>query len=402
MEQARLEIRKSWHRACTDNIDHPRADTLFNPDRLPTFHDPFAGGGALPLEAQRLGLQAYASDINPVAVLINKAMIEIPPKFANRPPVNPFSRQTKGLIDRDWRGAEGLAEDVRYYGQWMRDEAERRIGNLYPKVEITEAMVLERPDLEPYLGRQLTVIAWLWARTVRSPNPAFNDVQVPLASTFMLSTKKGKEAYVEPVIEGRGYQFKVKVGEPKDVNMTKAGTTAGKRKAFICLMSGVPVSYDYIRNEGKAGRMSVRLVAIVVEGERGRVYLGPTDNHEIIADKAIPTWKPEISLPKNPRDFKTPNYGLPSYADIFTPRQLVALNTFSDLVADAMECVKRDAANTDLTEDELSLQKGGVGLSAYAEAVGVYLACSISRQANRLVLFQFNSDRLTCHRPGVA
>ena len=212
--------------------DHPRAAELFDPDKLPAFHDPFAGGGALPLEAQRLGLEAHASDLNPVAVLINKAMIEIPPKFAGQSPVNPASSEERSLIEREWKGAQGLAEDVRYYGQWMRDEAERRIGHLYPQVEITEEMVRERPDLERYKGRKLTVIAWLWARTVRSPNPAFADVEVPLASTFMLSTKKGKEAYVEPVIEGRGYRFTVKVGKPEDAEAAKAGTKCGKAAGF--------------------------------------------------------------------------------------------------------------------------------------------------------------------------
>ncbi len=219
------------------NAGHPRAAELFDPGKLPAFHDPFAGGGALPLEAQRLGLEAHASDLNPVAVLINKAMIEIPPKFAGRPPVNPEARpggsSAKGsLIERQWKGAQGLAEDVRYYGKWMRDEAERRIGHLYPQVEVTEEMVRERPDLRQYQGRKLTVIAWLWARTVKSPNPAFADVEVPLASTFMLSTKKGKEAYIEPVIDGPGYRFMVKVGTPADAEAAKAGTSAGKRQAY--------------------------------------------------------------------------------------------------------------------------------------------------------------------------
>ena len=239
LERARKEIRKSWRRTCADHADHPRAAELFDPDKLPAFHDPFAGGGSLPLEAQRLGLEAHASDLNPVAVLINKAMIEIPPKFAGQSPVNPVSREERNLIEREWKGAQGLAEDVRYYGQWMRDEAARRIGHLYPQVEITEEMVRERPDLERYKGRKLTVIAWLWARTVRSPNPAFADVEVPLASTFMLSTKKGKEAYVEPVIEGRGYRFVVKVGTPEDAEAAKAGTKlSGKRQVFGVCLSG--------------------------------------------------------------------------------------------------------------------------------------------------------------------
>jgi putative DNA methylase len=200
LQQARDEIWNSWRRACAENADHPRAKELFDRHRLPAFHDPFAGGGALPLEAQRLGLEAYASDLNPVAVLINKAMIEIPPKFAGRPPVNPDARKGK-LPNQIWKGAAGLADDVHYYGKWMHDEAEKRISHLYPKIEITAEMARKRPDLKKYVGKKLTVIAWLWARTVKSPNPAFAQVDVPLASTFMLSTKAGKEAYVEPVLD---------------------------------------------------------------------------------------------------------------------------------------------------------------------------------------------------------
>ena len=236
---------------------------LFDPEKLPAFHDPFAGGGALPLEAQRLGLESYASDLNPVAVLINKAMIEIPPKFAGRPPVNPDSREGTGHSG-SWRGAQGLAEDVRYYGKWMRDEAEKRIGYLYPKVEVTVEMVKDRPDLKTYEGQSLTVIAWLWARTVKSPNPAFAQVDVPLASTFMLSTKAGKEAYVEPVIEGGGYRFTVKVGKPKDAEGAKNGTKSGSSgSSFLCLMSGTPMPFEYLRAEANSGRMGARLMAIV-------------------------------------------------------------------------------------------------------------------------------------------
>jgi putative DNA methylase len=209
---ARDEIWKSWRRTCADNENHPRASELFDPNRLPAFHDPFAGGGALPLEAQRLGLQAYASDLNPVAVLINKAMIEIPPRFAGREPVNPESQRRKRQMGKSWSGAQELAEDVLYYGQWMRDEAEKRIGHLYPKIEVTADMAKGRPELRREEGTNLTVIAWLWARTVKSPNPAFAHVDVPLASSFILSTKAGKEAYVEPIIEGDHYRFTVKMG----------------------------------------------------------------------------------------------------------------------------------------------------------------------------------------------
>ena len=383
LERARKEIRKSWRRTCADNADHPRAAELFNPDKLPAFHDPFAGGGALPLEAQRLGLEAHASDLNPVAVLINKAMIEIPPKFADQSPVNPVSREERNLIEREWTGAQGLAEDVRYYGQWMRDEAKRRIGHLYPQVEITEKMVRERPDLERYKGRKLTVIAWLWARTVRSPNPAFADVEVPLAATFMLSTKKGKEAYVEPVIEGRGYRFTVKVGTPEDAEAAKVGTKAGgSGKPFLCLMSGTPMPFDYLRSEAKSGRMGARLMAIVAEGDRGRVYLTPTSEHEAVAEEAEPKWAPDTNLPERALGFRVQEYGMLMWRDLFTPRQLVSLGTFSGLVAEAMERVERDTTNADLPNDERLLRDGGAGATAYAEAVGVYLAFALSKVSN--------------------
>src|SRR5450759_2475399 len=242
LQKARDEIWQSWRYTCAENADHPRAKELFNRHKLPAFHDPFAGGGALPLEAQRLGLESYASDLNPVAVLINKAMIEIPPKFAGKPPVNPDVKKNRDLAGREWKGAQGLAEDVRYYGQWMRDEAEKRIGHLYPKIEITSDTAKERPDLKQYVGKKLTVIAWLWARTVKSPNPAFANVDVPLASTFMLSTKAGKETYVEPVIESNSYRFTVKVGKPKHAEAAKRGTkSGGSGSSFLCLMSNTPM-----------------------------------------------------------------------------------------------------------------------------------------------------------------
>ena len=382
LNAAREEIWQSWRRACADNADHPRAKELFNRKVLPAFHDPFAGGGAIPLEAQRLGLESYASDLNPVAVLINKAMIEIPPKFAGKPPVNPDARKDNRLIAREWKGAQGLAEDVRYYGQWMRDEAEKRIGHLYPKVKITKEMVKERSDLKKYEGEELTVIAWIWARTVKSPNPAFSKIDVPLASTFMLSTKAGKEAYVEPVIHKDGYEFTVKIGKPEDAEKATLGTSAGKRAAFRCLMSDAPVSYNHVREEGKSGRMGARLMAIVAEGERGRVYMAPTAEMEAIALTAQPTWRPETTLPVNPRDFKTPNYGLNTFADLFTPRQLVALTTFSDLVQEAIKKIDKDAEAAELAVEGKGLNDTGIGAKAYAEAVGVYMALGSSRAAD--------------------
>ena len=384
LEPARREIWQSWRRACAEHAAHPRAAEMFDQHTLPAFHDPFAGGGALPLEAQRLGLEAHASDLNPVAVLINKAMIEIPPKFAGRPPVNPAVRQEKSLIGREWKGAQGLAEDVRYYGQWMREEAEKRIGHLYPKVELTEKMVAERSDLERYKGRKLTVVAWLWARTVKSPNPAFADVEVPLASTFMLSTKKGKEAYVQPVIENGSYRFTVKVGTPKDADTTRAGTKLSRGANFRCLMSGSPIAGDYIKAEGQAKRMGARLMAVVAEGDRGRVYLAPPAEHERVVHCERPADVPTQELPiDDTANFWCTLYGLTRFADLFTPRQLVALTTFSDLVTEARDLVERDTLAAGLPDDSTPLRDGGTGATAYAEAVRVYLGLNVSRQANR-------------------
>jgi putative DNA methylase len=379
LREARYELRRSWRRTCADNRDHPLAAELFDPERLPTFHDPFAGGGALPLEAQRLGLHCQASDLNPVAVLINKAMIEIPPKFAGRPPVNADARRDKQLISREWKGAQGLAEDVRHYGTWMSKEAERQIGHLYSKVEITDDMTRDRPDLKAQIGRSLTVIAWIWARTVRSPNPAFSGVDVPLASTFMLSSKAGKEAYVEPVIWADRYSFTVKTGKPSDMAAAKSGTTAGKWNAFRCLMSGVPVPYEYIRHEAVAGRMGTRLMAVVVESERGRTYLSPDQSMIASADEAHPTWVPDLEINFNPRDIKTQIYGLTKYGDLFTRRQLAALNALSDIALTARDIVFRQARLAGWPDDGKSLADGGCGARAYADALAVYLGMTVSK-----------------------
>ena len=378
---AREKVRESWRRTCADNADHPRAAELFDPERLPAFHDPFAGGGAIPLEAQRLGLEAHASDLNPVAVLINKAMIEIPPKFTGRPPVNPESRR-RALGAKQWKGVAGLAEDVRYYGQWMRDEAEQRIGHLYPKVRVTEEMVAERPDLERYAGRELTVIAWLWARTVHSPNPAFADVEVPLVSDFMLSMKKGREAWVEPVVEGRDYRFKVRVGPPPDLDVVRRGTKIGRGASFQCMMSETPMAPSYVKAESMAGRMRSKLMAIVVEGDRERLYLSSPAEHESTARSAEPRWRPDEPMNRETTNLVSGRgYGFFTWADLFTERQLAALTTLSDLVGEARAKVHQDAISVEESGngDERWLRDDGTGPAAYSEAVSVYLAFILDR-----------------------
>ena len=403
LDAARAEIVRSWRETCELNKAHPQAAELFNPDKLPAFHDPFAGGGAIPLEAQRLGLESYASDLNPVAVTINKAMIEIPPKFAGRAPVGPAT-ELKGkasheMFSKQWQGAQGLAEDVRRYGAWMRSEAQKRIGHLYPQIEVTPELIASnacstRASGQNYVnnlhntglaglqvGQKLTVIAWLWARTVKSPNPAFSHVDVPLASTFILSSKAGKEAYVLPVVDGDRYHFEVRTGTLPE--SAKAGTKEGRGGHFRCLFSDTPIPVSYIREQGQSGKIGQRLMGVVVEGRGGRIYLTPTLKQEQIASSAEPSWRPDAEINHNPRDIRTQLYGLTRYCDLFTPRQLVALTTFTDLVPKTIDRVRADALAAGMMDDGRGMETGGTGATAYAEAVGVYLALAADKVSDR-------------------
>jgi putative DNA methylase len=382
LEKARAEIRKSWRETCELNKDHPQATELFHPDKVPPVHDPFAGGGAIPLEAQRLGLEAYASDLNPVAVLINKALIEIPPKFTARPPVNPdwLAGSQAEKVLRQWHGAQGLAEDVRYYARWMRDKARKRIGGLYPPVEITAEMAKGRADLKPLVGNKLTPIAWLWARTVKSPNPAFRHANVPLVSTFILCGKEGKEAYLHPMVDGDRYRFTVRVGNASEE--AKNGTRLGSGASFRCLLSGAPIAGDYIKAEGRSGRIGVRLIAIVAEGERGRVYLPPTPEQESAAAKANPEWRPDIAFFQQALGFRVGNYGMTKWSDLFTLRQLAALSTYSDLVSEVRNKVYDDARAAGMINDDKGLNTDGTGARAYADALALIQALAIDKLAD--------------------
>ena len=318
----------------------------------PPLLDPFAGGGSIPLEAQRLGLEAHASDLNPVAVMINKAMLEIPPRFAGQAPVSsPQTPHDDGGTEGGWRAAAGLAADVRHYGQWMRDRAQERIGHLYPQ----------------HKGE--TVIAWLWARTVMSPNPAVN-AHVPLVSSFALSKKKGRERWAKPIVEGNRVRFEIAEGTPPK---GQAGTMI-RRQGARCIISGEPFGFDYIRQEGRAGRMGQQLMAIVTAGKRGRSYYSPDPEHETIAESAKPDWTPTGAMHPTDPHFAPVKYGMPNFADIFTPRQLTTLTTFSDLVAEARALVTEDAKQAGLPDDNVPLRDGGAGARAYGEAVSVYLA----------------------------
>jgi putative DNA methylase len=333
----------------------------------PALLDPFAGGGAIPLEAQRLGLKAYASDLNPVAVMINKAMIEIPPKFAGQAPVNPDARrQVDG--ESEWKGAQGLAEDVRYYGEWMKHEAFKRIGHLYPKVKAPKEQG----------GGEATVIAWIWARTVKCPNPACG-CEMPLASSFVLSKKKGNEAWVEPVNENGTIHFTVHQGKcPKDKESYKMGRSA----VFKCPICGEVTKDEYVKSKGQAHEIGAQLMAIVAEGPHGRIYLSPSAEHELAAQVTKPENFPDGSMPQNPRWFSPPAFGMTDYSDLFTNRQLTALTTFSGLVAEAQAKAEADAVKAGLANDHIPLADGGIGALAYGQAVGVYLAFSVDRCAD--------------------
>lgn len=364
LADARAEIMKSWRETCELNKGKPG----FDPERLPGVHDPFAGGGAIPLEAHRLGLDTVASDLNPVAVLLNRAMIEFPARFPGKPPVGPVPRGGSLGRTTGWRGAQGLAEDVRRYGAWMREEAWKRIGHLYPNATLPKELG----------GTQATVIAWIWARTVRSPNPAFSAVEVPLVSSFVLSSKSNAEYYIEPVVDGDRYSFTIKAGAipPSALNGTKAGSRGAN---FICILSGSPIDANYIRAEGKAGRIGQRLMAVVVDGPRGRTYLSPTQDMEDLARSAKPSWRPDVAFFQQALGFRVGNYGYQKWSDLFTDRQLVALGTYADLVREAREKIRADAVAAGWADDGVSLDEGGEGACAYADAVTVYLALALSR-----------------------
>ena len=315
----------------------------------PPVYDPFCGGGSIPLEAQRLGLEAHASDLNPVAVLITKTMIEIPPKFADQPPVHPMA---KGRVTGTgmWEGARGLADDVRYYGQWMRDRALESIGHLYPTAKLPTELG----------GGQATVIAWLWARTVKCPNPACG-AKMPLVRSFTICSKPKNNAWVEPTVDHSTrtilYKVKTGVGTPSD------GTV--NRKGARCLVCGTSVPLDYVRAEGRAGNIGAQMLAIVAEGDRKRTYLSPTAEQESLAAVVRPANAPDTNLPEQALGFRVQRYGYIKHRDLFTARQLTALVTFSDLVPLMRERAIQDGASAD-----------------YADALSVYLTFSVSRSAN--------------------
>lgn len=364
-----LEKLVKWENSNNPEIlDAAKAEIMrFTGNNPPPLLDPFAGGGSIPLEAQRLGLEAHAHDLNPVAVMINKAMIEIPPKFAGQAPVNPESRAP---IDGSsgWTGAKGLAEDVRYYGEWMKQQAFQKIGHLYSKVKVPASQG----------GGEATVIAWIWARTVKCPNPACG-CEMPLASSFVLSKKKGKEAWVKPIPSGDHVEFEVQQGKcPKEYESFKVGRSA----IFKCPCCGEITTDAYVKKNGQQHKIGSQLMAVVAEGQHGRIYLSPDEEQKLAANVSKPESYPDGSMPTNPRWFSPPAFGMTEYGSLFTNRQLTALTTFSELVSEAQKQVEADAGAAGLANDHIALSEGGTGARAYGEAVGVFLAFVIDKMTD--------------------
>ncbi len=381
IEKARNEIRRSWKRCCFDNKDHPKAKEFFNPENLPEFHDPFSGGGTIPLEAQRLGLSAYATDLNPVAVLINKALIEIPYKYSDMPPVNPDSEEIDTLIKTKYKKSAGLAQDVSYYSKWVKNEIGTKISSLFPPVQINNEILNSRPDLKKYNGRKLKVIAWIWARTVKSPHPPFSNIEIPLTTSFILSTKKGNETYIKPLIKGEKYKFEIHKGNSADFSKARNGTKLSRGANFKCLLSGQPIDSKYIKNEGKKNRIGYKLLAIVLNGDRERVYLEPLDEHESLAKRQVSEWRPTLLISGSTQYVGVRPYGIKTFDQIYTERQLIALDHFSS----APELVKEEVSK-EISKRKLSSNSrfNNYSLDSYPSVVATYIGICSSRSANTI------------------
>ena len=349
LERARAEIRKSCG------------------GELPPVYDPFSGGCSIPLEAQRLGLPAYGSDLNPVAVTVGKAMIEIPFKFKDMEPVRPGQKERQ-----IYHNAEGLAEDVKYYSEWIYKEAYERIGHLYPKIDILDEQ-----------GEELNVIAWIWARTVPSPDPAFADVQVPLISNFILCSKTGKEAWIEPIVDktAKTITYQIRHGGTKEELLAaRQGTKNGRGTNFKCLFSDTAITSAYIREHANSIGFGASLIAIVCEGKKKRVYVEPHEGHSSIAKSAQPQWRPVEKMNQDTKDLVSGRgYDFTEWHQLFTDRQLVALTTFSDLVREVREQIEKDALLVGMTGEDTLLNNGGIGAKAYAEAISVYLSFIVDK-----------------------
>lgn len=350
LKRAREEIRRS----CGNN--------------LPRVYDPFSGGGSVAIEAQRLGLPAAASDLNPVAVLIGKAAVEFPARFASRKPVHPAGSEAI-----DYRNAQGLAEDVRFYGNLVLERASAKVGGLYP-----------RAALSPALGG-VAVVAYLWSRTVPSPDPAFGGARVPIASSFLLCSRSGREVWLEPEVDRTAKEVRFRVrngGTREEIATARKGAKAGRGANFRCLLSGAAITPDRVKAAGHGNELGQQLMAIVAAGPRCKVYLPADEQHEEVAFAARADWRPDLRFNNDALGFRVGAYGFESWGDLFTQRQLAALNAFSRIIENIIEEIYRDAIEAGFAANEVPLREGGAGARAYSEAVTTYLALVLSKCAD--------------------
>lgn len=367
-----IEDLVKWENSTNEDVlQRARAEIIQScGGQLPSIYDPFSGGASIPLEAQRLGMPTHCSDLNPIAVMIGKAMIEIPPRFNNLEPAHPGNREKI-----HYRNTEGLAEDVKYYGSRMKEKALEKIGHLYPEATISEN---GEADKAP-------VIAWIWARTVPSPDPAFSDTQVPIASNFILSSKSGSEVWVYPVVdrENKSIQYLIrKGGTREEIEQARTGTKAGRGAYFRCLLSGAAIPPKYVKSAGKLGKIGQTLIAIIAQGRNGRIYAQPSSYHEAIAKGSTPRFKPTLRISGSTQYLGVKPYGVDRFDQLYTDRQLIALETFKELIHEVRPLVEYDAKQTGFSAKKGSLRLGDNGAKAYSEAVCVYLAFALSRAAD--------------------
>lgn len=375
LRDATKEINKSWKRYCIDN-DSLNKD--LSGENLPPVYDPFAGGGTIPMEAQRLGLGAFSSDLNPLAVLINKAMLEIPPLLKNQPSVSQDNQGSTLTCDTG-NNYCGLVSDIRHYGSKLRSRAFDLVGSNYPTIHVTRKDAENRPELDKYIGQDLRVIAWLWVRTVESPNPSFAGNHVPLAPKFWLSKKPGNEYYLEPIVEESSYHFNIRKGLPEDLSVANNGTKLSRGANFKCILSGSPIEPSYIKKKGKERKIGSRLLAIVAEGKRERVFLKASQEHEDLAVNLPLPDGPRTEISGSSQYLGVKPYGMNTFDSLFTNRQLISLNAFTSLIPEVGRQVEEDALKAGMSSDPKSLSEGGSGAKAYAGAIQLYLGIALSR-----------------------
>jgi putative DNA methylase len=325
-----------------------------NGDEPPPVLDPFAGGGTIPLEAKRLGLDAMANDLNPLPVLINTVMLELVDRFDATTPI------TGGLPQRP---QHALSEDLRSYAELLERQVEKRVGELYPRT----------PDGS-------VPLVYFWARAVTCPNPACG-VEVPLIGSWAVSTRKGSATDFVPVLdpEERAFNVRVVSGGKRDAGgtMSRAGAT--------CPACDANVPLDYIKAEGVAGRLRSRLLALLVRQGRLRAYV-PAEASQREAAVDVPDVDAsflDAELSTHSQYMAPPRYGLTRFRDLFSPRQLATLVSFVEELDEVERKAVTDAVAAGLPDDGVKFADGGRGARAYAEAMRILLALGIGRLTNR-------------------